>query len=911
MTSSYSKIPSAVLKNLQDSTKTLKYIRDGISRKEKTSRTRSIIRAIAESVADQDITFDEFQNMVSDYNGMSGASITDTKRSFKNTRKRLEDTRSSKRQKLNPSDETTQSDIPTDIPPNESDMQIESDEPIQDRMTSLENEILETQQRLLDIEQEQTRLDNLERIVNEQQTANDEEIQMMQDTSSTRTELGDFVKTVQDEISARPKKQTVFLDDSIEQPTTSDFIQSLEKEFKERGVQEFSEDQQDILKELHEIMFQSNDSDLLEDVAEPDVSQVVIEDSPVSNPSNDMTQVEDVNVEQQDAAEQPTTTTDTNTLEFQAELSPQELEQVSENAIPLQSEDYAPIDNGEGIVLPGQPIVDNNGETQDNSEQENTASDEQIIEQRDDEMEVAVQENQIEEEYLSLQIVQDYNTAEYIHSILMDDPLYSSTRYKDGLPLTRNIDVMDAETTKEPVVDEEFKSQVEDVEMENPPKQYQSRVGYEESRRNEIVQSRQSKARDIICRPMADDSEVAYRVQVSMQVEPLDPTSLYQIRKGVKLAPVGEQGNVNIHQEINSAMKRYKEYMEQTNKNREAYRSREIEEELARKRELDKWSAIVRLNRDIAEQEEQNKIEYEKRKKMFTRANANKKLIFPSVCDPDTFNVIEYLQDENGDFIMDPETGGPIMSAISSVTRNDARKLSEQNEISKGMLFKKPFYPYFGKACKKFFSNQEFSMLSRFLDKDGKVHKEVVLKSDRQCRIDTIALYSTLQHPLRLPPFPQDYDIRKLYVELRTLNDAYTTYTTIAEYPYSNNAKALKDEQENKDYVESAIKSFERVTMAQLLKRLAESKQELEKESQLHQQMYDVGSKQANANVQSAYPQYGDEGARGELYNDPNQNIEDEDFIVNPLGGRGHRDEDVEYIDGIPFHGGFGGGEWV
>lgn len=880
-------IPAKVLTKLRNSKSVLKYIKNGISRKEKTARTRAIIRAIAESVSDQDISFEDFLKLVSPYEGLSGASITDTRRSFKNTRKRLEDDRSSKRRKLNPDDnvkinetETTnientdpsQEEVETNIQtePMETDViQTENmGQEAMERLMTMEEEIKNTQQKLLEIEREQRYLNYLE---------NENKREQEKFASSTSSgPLSNFAHKLQSEINQRPKNEIV-VDDKIDQITEDDMARQLG----------------DILEQ---------DDKILEDVAEPDVSEVVISED------NDEQDIQEVPTVQNDqSVDQPVPLLDDKQLEFESELSPQEKEQVSENTLPLQEDDTTPIDNGDSIVLPGQPIIAEDAMqqqiSQDDQNTNNDEDEEAKLNRRDDEMQDIVQNIQIEQNYEE-EIDQDYDTLNYIESIINDDFIYENFQ-QDVLEEMDTTDINNTQTD----IEETKQTETVDSVMEDAPKNYVNRKQYNEDVRNSIVEERQQKARDIVCRPMADDSEVAYRIEISQTVSPLKPKSLESIRRGVQLKPVGDGGMVQIKNEIRDSIKRYEDYKKQTMETREIYRKREIEEERVRKEQLDKWSAVVRLNRDIIEQEEQNKIEYEKRKKMFTRENANKKLIFPSVCDPDSFNVIEYLQDENGDFLMDPETGGPIMSSISSVNRNDAKKLSEQNQIAKGMLFKKPFYPYFGKACKNFFSNHEFSMLSRFLDKNGKVHKEVILQSDISCKQEAIRLYQKLKNSLRLGPFPNDYDMRKLLLELRTLDDAYSTYTTIAEYPYSNSAKFDEQEQDMKDNVESAIKSFERVTMAQLLKRLAESKQELEKESQLHQHMYNVGIEQASANVESAYPQYGNEGARG--VQNQQQNEEDEDFIINPLGNRGHTDEDVEYIDAVPFYGGFGGGEWV
>ncbi len=240
----------------------------------------------------------------------------------------------------------------------------------------------------------------------------------------------------------------------------------------------------------------------------------------------------------------------------------------------------------------------------------------------------------------------------------------------------------------------------------------------------------------------------------------------------------------------------------------------------------------IRLCASLRAINEQNQLNMDKSLGLFTRENANKKFLYPSLVDRNTRNVIEYAKNAKGNFLVDPETGGPIMTSSWAVERDDAQRLREQRAVVDGMVYKKPYYPVFGKACKQFFSKAEYCQLARMMDSQGVPYPETILASPKRIGIKLQKLFAKLQRPLRLPPMDPQVSPKQTLLELQTLESAFAQYSTSAIYPYPNSLdKDLAEKQELENF-ESAVQTLQKITMGQLLQKLAQHKAEQQTQDQ-------------------------------------------------------------------------------
>lgn len=270
----------------------------------------------------------------------------------------------------------------------------------------------------------------------------------------------------------------------------------------------------------------------------------------------------------------------------------------------------------------------------------------------------------------------------------------------------------------------------------------------------------------------------------------------------------------------------------------------------------------IRMAKSVAVINEFNQTNIEKATQVFTRENASKRFMYPSMIDRDTRNVIEYAKDAQGNFLQDPETGGPIMLTSWAVQRDDGEKLRQQRAVADGMVYKKPYFPIFGKACKDFFSKGEYCQLARMMDDKGEPYGETVLAGPRRVSSKISKLYTRLKNALRLPPLPLGSSPKKILLELQSLENAYAQYSTTALYPYPNTIEEALENQKDANQFESVVDTLQKMTMGQLLQQLAKRRQEEAQEEEQQKQQATQSGAQIEQEAYQKFPDYGKPDAR-------------------------------------------------
>ncbi len=278
------------------------------------------------------------------------------------------------------------------------------------------------------------------------------------------------------------------------------------------------------------------------------------------------------------------------------------------------------------------------------------------------------------------------------------------------------------------------------------------------------------------------------------------------------------------------------------------------------KEQLDKeakQNKAMRTRREIFELNEYMLTQFDKLQADFTLENANKKFLYPSLIDKNSRNVIEFARDAKGDLLRDPVTGGPIISTTWAVERDDAERLRQQKAVADGMIQKKPYFPIFGKAAKKFFSKAEYCQLARMMGNDGNPYPETVMRTEKTIDRKLDKLYKKLQKTMNLPPLPQDESRKKILVELQTLEQAFAQYSTSALYDYPNTLDQADKDNDQTEEFESAVQTLEKITMGKLLQQLAarkadEIKDKIDREE--NEKGYEEGRQM---NAQDRFPTFG------------------------------------------------------
>jgi len=202
------------------------------------------------------------------------------------------------------------------------------------------------------------------------------------------------------------------------------------------------------------------------------------------------------------------------------------------------------------------------------------------------------------------------------------------------------------------------------------------------------------------------------------------------------------------------------------------------------------------------------------------------KYIYPSFRDPDTFNIVKYMTDPNGNVIINQNTGQPIIASISAVERDDTRKLLEQRQAVDATDTPSPYFPIYGKQARRFFSKLEYNYLGRmFQGPGGKPRPSIPRPNDIKSRVQQ--LLNEMGSSLEMSsPQVEHKKIFKQWVELEVLKNSYQRYNQYADYNYNQDKKELGQDGTliDPDATESAAKLLQNITVQKLLDLLSSQK---------------------------------------------------------------------------------------
>lgn len=208
-------------------------------------------------------------------------------------------------------------------------------------------------------------------------------------------------------------------------------------------------------------------------------------------------------------------------------------------------------------------------------------------------------------------------------------------------------------------------------------------------------------------------------------------------------------------------------------------------------------------------------------------SNAISRYIYPTFRDPDTFNVVKYRSDADGNVIINRETGQPIIESISAVDRDDSRKFMEQKQAVDATDTPSPYYPIYGKQARRFFSKNEYNYLGRmFQGPGGKARASVPKPLQMKQEIST--MLSEMSDALELKDTSIKSNKFKQWSELQILKSSFHRYNQFADYQYTQDKKELQQDGTlvDPDATESAAKLLQNITVQKLLDLLAAQQQE-------------------------------------------------------------------------------------
>ena len=208
-------------------------------------------------------------------------------------------------------------------------------------------------------------------------------------------------------------------------------------------------------------------------------------------------------------------------------------------------------------------------------------------------------------------------------------------------------------------------------------------------------------------------------------------------------------------------------------------------------------------------------------------SNAISRYIYPTYRDPDTFNVVKYRSDADGNVIINRETGQPIIESISAVDRDDSRKFMEQKQAVDATDTPSPYYPIYGKQARRFFSKNEYNYLGRmFQGPGGKARASVPKPLQMQKEIST--MLSEMSDALEIKDVGKKSNKFKQWSELQILKSSFHRYNQFADYQYTQDKKELQQDGTlvDPDATESAAKLLQNITVQKLLDLLASQQQQ-------------------------------------------------------------------------------------
>jgi len=331
------------------------------------------------------------------------------------------------------------------------------------------------------------------------------------------------------------------------------------------------------------------------------------------------------------------------------------------------------------------------------------------------------------------------------------------------------------------------------------------------------------------------------------------------------------------HREVTDTEK-IKEYEASTMAQKEAILEKWRKEDKLKLDEERRIIKALRAARDIEETNDFMQSQFALLQKDFSLENANKRFLYPSLVDRNSRNVIEFAKDEKGNLLRDPVTGGPIITSSWAVERDDAERLRQQRAVADGLIHKKPYFPVFGKAAKKFFSKAEYCQLARMMGNDGQPYPEVIMRTEKAIDKKLDRLYNKLKKTMNLPPIPQDESRRKILLELQTLEQAFAQYSTSVLYDYPNTLDQADRELAEKEQFESAIATLEKITMGQMLQQLAERKAEEIEERNKQQDLERFYEEGRQMNAQERFPTFSNQPGKTAVYTGVGRNSD----IANP-----------------------------
>jgi hypothetical protein len=210
---------------------------------------------------------------------------------------------------------------------------------------------------------------------------------------------------------------------------------------------------------------------------------------------------------------------------------------------------------------------------------------------------------------------------------------------------------------------------------------------------------------------------------------------------------------------------------------------------------------------------------------------ADKRFLYPSVVDKDTFNLVLYKRGADGQPIINRQTGAPVIEEVTSVTRNDAEKLKKQNAVVDAEdADTSPYFPLHGAPCKEFFSKSEFKVMGRKVDKSGKLRVGLSSQTDVQSKIaKTLQLIGSsvgISEAVTTSKSHIEMQNRELY-ELEAIRDAYVKYSNTTSYNYAiETIQEIDEEGKGEDDFTSIREEIDRLTIAQLLEQLNKGEEE-------------------------------------------------------------------------------------
>jgi hypothetical protein len=211
------------------------------------------------------------------------------------------------------------------------------------------------------------------------------------------------------------------------------------------------------------------------------------------------------------------------------------------------------------------------------------------------------------------------------------------------------------------------------------------------------------------------------------------------------------------------------------------------------------------------------------------------KYIYPSYRDPDTFNIVKYASDSDGNVIINKATGFPIIESISAVDRDDTKRLLQQKQAVDATDTPSPYFPKYGKQARRFFSKLEYNYLGRmFQSPAGQPRISLPKPNNLPGRVQE--LLSEMGESLEIKDTSIDRKkLFKQWMELEVLRNAYQRYNQFSDYNYNQDKKELGQDGTlvDPDATESAAKILQNITVQKLLDLLSnQKKQEINVQNQ-------------------------------------------------------------------------------